>query len=85
MVHVSTIDNIMKYLFERGLYPRSDFAKAVGIETPATLDSLLLKAQAYIQYEEKEPANNAQESRHRESVKPSINDEHSTSRPGEKK
>ena len=48
-----------KYLLERGLHPRSDFAKAVGIETPATLDSLLLKTWAYIQYKEKEAANNA--------------------------
>ncbi|MCI89336.1 hypothetical protein A2U01_0110624, partial [Trifolium medium] len=38
------------------LRPRSDFAKAVGIEKPRTLDDLLLKAQAYIQYEEVEVA-----------------------------
>ena len=57
----------------------------MGIETPATLDSLLLKAQAYIQYEEKEAANSARESRNRESVKPLKNDEPSTSRRGEKK
>ena len=74
-----------KYLLERGLCPRSDFAKAVGIETLATLDSLLLKAQAYIQYEEKEAANSARESRNRESARPSKNDEPSTSRRGEKK
>ena len=74
-----------KYLLERGLRPCSDFAKAAGIETPITLDSLLLKAQEYIQYEEKEAVNNSQESRHGESVKPSRNDEPSTSHRGEKK
>ena len=71
-----------KYLLERGLHPRNDFAKAVGIETPAMLDSLLLKAQAYIQYKEKEAANNSIESRHRESAKSSRSDEPSTSRRG---
>ena len=40
-VQVSTTDDMKKYLLERG---RSDFAKAVGIETPATLDAFLLKA-----------------------------------------
>ena len=47
------MENMKKYLLECGLRPRSDFAKVVGIKTPATLDSLLLKAQAYIQYKEK--------------------------------
>ena len=51
------MDNMKKYLLERGLRPCSNFAKAVGIETPATLDSLLLNAQAYMQYEEKETSN----------------------------
>ncbi|MCI45504.1 hypothetical protein A2U01_0066743, partial [Trifolium medium] len=41
-----------KYLLERGLRPHSDFAKAVSIEKPRTLDEHLLKAQAYMQYEE---------------------------------
>ncbi|MCI44192.1 hypothetical protein A2U01_0065431, partial [Trifolium medium] len=45
-----------KYLLERGLRPRSDFAKAAGIEKPRTLDELLFKAQAYMQYEEVEVA-----------------------------
>ncbi|MCI94825.1 hypothetical protein A2U01_0116123, partial [Trifolium medium] len=45
-----------KYLLERGLRPRSNFAKAVGIEKPRTLDELLLEAQAYMQYEEVEVA-----------------------------
>ncbi|MCI36748.1 hypothetical protein A2U01_0057971, partial [Trifolium medium] len=43
-----------KYLLKRGLRPRSDFAKAVGIEKPRILDELLFKAQAYMQYEEVE-------------------------------
>ena len=50
-----------KYLLERGLRPCSDFAKVVGIETPAMLDSLHLKSQVYMQYKEKEAANNAKE------------------------
>ncbi|MCI73464.1 hypothetical protein A2U01_0094728, partial [Trifolium medium] len=45
-----------KYLLERGLRPRSDFAKVVGIEKPRTLDELPHKAQSYIQYEEVELA-----------------------------
>ncbi|MCI79965.1 hypothetical protein A2U01_0101236, partial [Trifolium medium] len=45
-------DDMKKYLLERGLRPRSDFAKAIGIEKPRTLDELLHKAQAYMQYEE---------------------------------
>ena len=69
-----------KYILERGLCPRSDFVKVVGIESHGTLDSLLLKAQAYIQYEEKEAANNAPDSRHREKAKVSKNVEPLTSR-----
>ncbi|MCI28281.1 hypothetical protein A2U01_0049481, partial [Trifolium medium] len=37
-VQVNTTDDMKKYLLERGLHPRSDFAKAVGIEKPRTLD-----------------------------------------------
>ena len=74
-----------KYLLKRGLRLRSDFSKVVGIETPATLDSLLLKAQAYIQYEEKETTNIIGESRHEESAKSLKNDEPSISRRGDKK
>ena len=66
---VSTTDAMKKYLLEQGLCPRIHFIKVVGIETPSTLDFLLLKAQAYIQYEEKEAANNAMDSGHRESAK----------------
>ena len=84
-VQVSTTDNMKKYLLERGLRPYIDFSKAVGIETPATLNSPLLKAQAYIQYKEKETDNNVKESRHTESAKSLKNDEPSTSHRGEKK
>ena len=63
-VQISTTNGMKKYLLERGLRPRSDFAKAVGIETPATLDALLLKAQAFIRYEEREAANIARDSGH---------------------
>ena len=79
------IDNMKKYLLERGLCPRSDFAKVVGIETPEMLDFLLLKDQAYIQYKEKQVANNARDSRHRENAKSSRSDEPLTSHRGEKR
>ena len=55
-------DNMKKYLLEQGLLPHSDFAKAVGIETPTTLDAIFLKAHVYIQYKEKMTVNYA---RHR--------------------
>ncbi|MCI36546.1 hypothetical protein A2U01_0057769, partial [Trifolium medium] len=55
-VQVNTTDGMKKYLLERGLRPRSDFAKVVGIEKPRSLDELLSKAQSYIQYEEREVA-----------------------------
>ncbi|MCI45385.1 hypothetical protein A2U01_0066624, partial [Trifolium medium] len=42
-IQVETTDYMKKYLLERGLRPHSDFAKAVGIEKPRTLDELLLK------------------------------------------
>ena len=41
-------DTMKKYLLERGLRPCNYFEKTVAIETPTTLDSLLLKDQAYI-------------------------------------
>ncbi|XP_058752393.1 uncharacterized protein LOC131625557 [Vicia villosa] len=68
-VQVSTTAHMKKFLLERGLRPRSDFAKAVGIETPVTLDEFFLKAQAYIQYEEKEAAHAVPNSRQEESSK----------------
>ncbi|PNX61955.1 hypothetical protein L195_g052722, partial [Trifolium pratense] len=58
-VQVDTTDDMKKYLLQRGLRPNSDFAKAVGIEKPRTLDDLLLKSQAYIQYEEQQAADAA--------------------------
>ncbi|XP_058762717.1 uncharacterized protein LOC131636086 [Vicia villosa] len=74
-VQVSTTAHMKKFLLERGLRPCSDFAKAVGIETPATLDEFFLKAQAYIQYEEKEDAHAVRNSRHEESSKSARQDE----------
>ncbi|XP_058741225.1 uncharacterized protein LOC131613585 [Vicia villosa] len=68
-VQVSTTAHMKKFLLERGLRPRSDFVKAVGIETPATLDEFFLKAQAYIQYEEKEAAHAVRNSRQEETSK----------------
>ncbi|XP_058745895.1 uncharacterized protein LOC131618745 [Vicia villosa] len=64
-----------KFLLERGLQPRLDFAKAVGIETPATLDEFFLKAQAYIQYEEKEAAHAVRNSRREENTKGARQDD----------
>ncbi|XP_058726107.1 uncharacterized protein LOC131597424 [Vicia villosa] len=74
-VQVSTTAHMKKFLLERGLRPRSDFAKAVGIETPATLDEFFLKAQAYIQYEEKEAAHAVRNSRQEESSKNARQDD----------
>ncbi|XP_058741220.1 uncharacterized protein LOC131613581 [Vicia villosa] len=74
-VQVSTTAHMKKFLLERGLRPRSDFAKAVGIETPATLDEFFLKAQAYIQYEEKEAAHAVRNSRQEETSKNGLQDD----------
>lgn len=57
VVQVSTTETMKKYLLERDLGPRSNFTKAVGIETPLMLNVVLLKAHAYIQYVEKEAVN----------------------------
>ena len=57
----------------------SDFAKAVGMETHAMLDSLLLKALEYIHYKGKEAANNARDSWNHANEKISKNDEPLTS------
>ncbi|XP_058765924.1 uncharacterized protein LOC131639446 [Vicia villosa] len=51
-VQVQTTDHMKRYLLERGLLPDSDFKKAIKIEKVRTMDALLLKAQAYIAYEE---------------------------------
>ncbi|CAJ2652108.1 unnamed protein product [Trifolium pratense] len=58
-VQVETTDDMKKYLLQRGLRPNSDFARAVGIEKPRTFSDLLLKSQAYIQYEEQQAADAA--------------------------
>jgi hypothetical protein len=55
-VQVEEPDDMKRYLLVRGLRPRTDFAKAVGIEKPRTLAQLLAKAESYIQYEEQEIA-----------------------------
>ncbi|KAK2416133.1 hypothetical protein QL285_038556 [Trifolium repens] len=56
VVQVEAPDDMKRYLLARGLRPRTDFAKAVGIEKPKTLAQLLAKAEPYIQYEEQEIA-----------------------------
>ncbi|MCI29511.1 hypothetical protein A2U01_0050720, partial [Trifolium medium] len=63
VVQVNTTDDMKRSLLERGLRPRNDFAKAVGIEKPCSLAELLVKSQAYIQYEEREMANAIRHSR----------------------
>ncbi|XP_058786759.1 uncharacterized protein LOC131661292 [Vicia villosa] len=68
-MQVSMTVHMKKFLLERGLRPRSDFAKAVGIETPATLDAFFLKAHMYIQYEEKEAAHAVRNSTLEENTK----------------
>ncbi|XP_058784451.1 uncharacterized protein LOC131659257 [Vicia villosa] len=75
VVQVSTITHMKKFLLERGLRPRSDFAKAVGIETHVTLEEFFLKAQAYIQYEEKEAAHAVRNSRQEENTKGARQDD----------
>ncbi|XP_058786680.1 uncharacterized protein LOC131661234 [Vicia villosa] len=76
-VQVCTMADMKKYLLEQGLQPQSDFAKAVGIETPGTLDAFFLKAHAYIQYEEKETSHAVRNSRQEESAKRTCHEESS--------
>ncbi|XP_058730435.1 uncharacterized protein LOC131602338 [Vicia villosa] len=52
-VQVPTTEEMKLYLLDKELRPGSDFHKAVGIEKPRTLEELLIKAQAYITYEER--------------------------------
>lgn len=68
VIQVSTTTDMKKYLLDHGLWPRFDFAKAVGIDTPATLDTFFLKVHSYIQYEEKEAAHAARDSRHEQNT-----------------
>ncbi|KAK2376303.1 hypothetical protein QL285_077105 [Trifolium repens] len=65
-VQVEEPDDMKRYLLVRGLRPRTDFAKAVGIEKPRTLAQLLAKAESYIQYEEQEIADALRQGRSEE-------------------
>ncbi|PNX88580.1 hypothetical protein L195_g044686, partial [Trifolium pratense] len=49
-VEVKVEESMKLYLLDRGLRRDSDFAKAVGIEEPKTLDAFFEKAQKYIAY-----------------------------------
>lgn len=80
VVQVSTDDDIKKYLLEHRMHPCSDFTKVVGIETPASLDALILKAWAYIQYEDKESANNVRDSQNQENTRVMRHDDRPTFR-----
>ncbi|MCI18273.1 hypothetical protein A2U01_0039427, partial [Trifolium medium] len=69
-IQVDTTDDMKRYLLERGLRPRSDFAKVVGIEKPRSLAELLAKSKAYIQYEEREMAGAIRHSRPKDNPPP---------------
>ncbi|PNX74190.1 hypothetical protein L195_g030106 [Trifolium pratense] len=53
-VEVKIKESMKLHLLDKGLRRDSDFAKAVGIEEPKTLDAFFEKAQKYIAYEEKQ-------------------------------
>ncbi|XP_058783212.1 uncharacterized protein LOC131657878 [Vicia villosa] len=72
------------YLFNRGLFPDSDFHKATRIEKSQSMDALLFKAQAYIAYKEKKAAS-AQEPRDSGIPRSSRFDEPPPRRGGEKR
>ncbi|XP_045809926.1 serine/arginine repetitive matrix protein 1-like [Trifolium pratense] len=55
-VEVKVVESMKLYLLDRGLRRDSNFAKAVGIEEPKTLDAFFEKAKKYIAYEEKQKA-----------------------------
>lgn len=71
-----------KYFLEQGQCPHSDFAKRVGIEMPPLLDVILLKAHTYIQYKEKEVANNSRDSRHQKNARAPKHDDNLAFRRG---
>src|SRR4051812_13980103 len=55
-VQVQTTDYMKRYLLERGLLLGSDFKKAIKIEKVHTMNALLRKAKAFINFEEGEAA-----------------------------
>ncbi|MCI48396.1 hypothetical protein A2U01_0069639, partial [Trifolium medium] len=70
------------YLLDRGLRRGTDFAKAVGIEEPRTLDALFEKAQKYIAYEEKQVAIDMRRPKSYQNSKSNEKDEAGPSRRG---
>ncbi|PNX68854.1 hypothetical protein L195_g064170, partial [Trifolium pratense] len=68
------------YLLDRGLCRDSDFAKAVGIEEPKTLDAFLEKEKKYIAYEEKQKAIDLRRPKSQEKPRNHEKDEAGTSR-----
>ncbi|MCI11223.1 hypothetical protein A2U01_0032323 [Trifolium medium] len=85
-VEVKTEESMKLYLLDRGLRRDSDFAKAVGIEEPKTLDAFLEKAQKYIAYEEKQKAFDVRRPKGNERSKGYEREEAETSRrAGERK
>jgi hypothetical protein len=79
-VQVAIPDSMKKYLLERGILLRTDFAKSVGIDVPPTFDALLQRAQKYVQYEEREAAITAKKPRTED-----TSSNHDSSRRGDKK
>ncbi|CAJ2652721.1 unnamed protein product [Trifolium pratense] len=73
------------YLLDRGLHRDSDFAKAVGIEEPKTLDAFFEKAKKYIAYEEKQRAIDLTRPKSQEKTRNHEKDEAGTSRRGNEK
>ncbi|XP_058759561.1 uncharacterized protein LOC131632859 [Vicia villosa] len=55
-IQVKMTDQMKRYLLDRGLNLDTDFKKAIGIEKVHSIDALLLKAQTFIAYKEKEAA-----------------------------
>src|SRR3954468_9839273 len=55
-VQVQTVDYMKRYLLEQGLLPGSDFKKAIKIEKVHSMNALLRKAKAFIDFEEGEAA-----------------------------
>ncbi|CAJ2641456.1 unnamed protein product [Trifolium pratense] len=84
-VEVKVDESMKLYLLDRGLHPDSDFAKAVGIEEPKTLDAFFEKAKKYITYEEKQRAKDIRRPKSQEKTRNHEKDEAGTSRRGNEK
>ncbi|CAJ2632650.1 unnamed protein product [Trifolium pratense] len=84
-VEVKVEESMKLYLLDKGHRRDSDFAKAVGIEEPKTLDAFFEKAKNYIAYEEKQNAIDLRRPKSYEKSKNHEKDEAGTSRRGNEK